>query len=227
MDPRIKRFKLCDLRFHSHLTKVIERLPEPVREAVLGDTSFQILTDEDAPTACVLRYRFKEPVKTLVYLNTNLLKAPEHQLLYTIAAEIAHYILSKKSGDSAARDPNTLLQQWGFDQEVAAARSSSMVCESRGYKIGYEWAKKQDRDYLQQHFGIYYDAWNHRGLEPLAGEKQEADQQETGPVPLLKKIIRVKQEETKDSCPDKFSGTPSLRQEVLTGIMAAMKASAC
>lgn len=225
MDPRINRFKLCDLRFHSHLTRVIERLPEPVREAVLRDTGFQILTDEDAPTACVLRYRFKEPVNTLVYLNTNLLKAPEHQLLYTIAAEIAHYILSKNSGDSAARDPNTLLQQWGFDQEVAAAHSSGMVCESRGYKIGYEWAKMQDRDYLQQHFGIYYDAWNRKGLQPPAGEKREADRQETEPVPLLRKIIRVKQEETADSCPDKFSETPSLRQEVLAGIMAAMKAS--
>ena len=97
MDQKIKRFKLCDLKFHPHISKVIERLPEPVREEVLADTSFQILTDEDALQACVLRYRFSEPVKTLVYLNTNLLKAPEHQLIYSIAAEIAHYILSKKN----------------------------------------------------------------------------------------------------------------------------------
>jgi hypothetical protein len=46
MTQRIQRFKLCDLRFHPYLKRVIERLPEDVREIVLNDMSFQILTDD-------------------------------------------------------------------------------------------------------------------------------------------------------------------------------------
>jgi len=54
MDERINRFKLCDLHFHPYFARVIERLPEEVREDVLNDKSFQILTDDDALNACVL-----------------------------------------------------------------------------------------------------------------------------------------------------------------------------
>ncbi|UCD81224.1 MAG: hypothetical protein JSW26_07305 [Desulfobacterales bacterium] len=226
MDPRIKRFKLCDLKFQPHLSNVIERLPKSVREAVLEDSSFQILTDEDAPKACVLRYRFSEPVKALVYLNTNLLKAPEHQLIYAIAAEIAHYILSKKSTDFGTAEKEALLHEWGFEKEVAAARTSSKVCESRGYRIGYEWAKKQDPDYLQQHFGLYFDAWNQKGLDTLSGETPGGEKHQAHPGHILQDIIRLKQGESPDACRDKFSETPSLKQEVLIGIMAAMKESA-
>jgi len=225
MDSRIKRFKLCDLKFHPHISNVIERLPEPVREELLEDKSFQILTDEDALQSCVLRYRFSDPVKTLVYLNTNLLKAPAHQLIYTIAAEIAHYVLSKKSGDFGAADKDALLRKWGFEKEVGAARSSRTVCESRGYKVGYEWAKKQDPGYLLQHFGLYYDAWNQKGLDSLPGETAKGFNRQTEPGPILDDIIRLKQGQAADTCRDKLSETPSSRQEVLAGIMAAIKES--
>ncbi len=225
MDPRIKRFKLCDFKFYPHISSVIERLPEPVREEVLEDTSFQILTDEDALQACVLRYRFSEPVRTLVYLNTNLLKAPEHQLIYTIGFEIAHYILSKKIIDFRTEDKDALLREWGFEKEVAAARSSRTVCESRGYKVGYEWAQKQDPEYLLQHFGLYYDAWNHKGPDTLPGTTSAGFNRKTEPGPILDDIIRLKQGEAAEARRDKFSETPSLRQEVLTGIMAAIKES--
>lgn len=57
MDKRIDRFKLCDLRFLPHLNRVIERLPENVQEDLLNDKSFQILTDDDALDACVLRFQ--------------------------------------------------------------------------------------------------------------------------------------------------------------------------
>jgi len=225
MDPRIKRFKLCDLNFHPYLAKVIERLPESVQAEVLEDKSFQILTDEDALQACVLRYRFSEPVKTLIYLNTNLLRAPEHQLIYTIASEIAHYILSQKSTDFGTEDKDTLMREWGFEKEVAAARSSRTVCESRGYKVGYEWAKKQDPEYLLQHFGIYYETWNQKGLDTQPGETSEGFNRKAQPGPILDDIIRLKQGEAADTCRDKLSETPSSRQALLAGIMAAIKAS--
>ena len=125
MDKRINRFKLCDLRFFPYLKRIIERLPEDVREDVLNDKSFQILTDDDALNACVLRYRFSDPVKTLVYLNTKILKEPEHQLLHTIASEIAHYVLSKRKTGLGSKDIDDLLLQWGFEKEVDAVRLDS------------------------------------------------------------------------------------------------------
>jgi len=225
MDERIKRFKLCDLRFHPYLVGVIERLPEQVRSEVLDDTGFQILTDDEAMKACVLRYRFSEPVNTLVYLNTNLLSQPSHQLINTIASEIAHYVLSKRQAALDADSINALLREWGFGKEVDAARSTLLLCESRGYKIGYDWAKKQDRNYLMQHFGIYYDAWNPEQHAILAGKTSESFHHRGEPGSILDSIIRLKQGEAADSSREKFSEMPSLKQEMLAGIMAAMRES--
>ena len=225
MDERIKRFKLCDLRFQPYLAGVIERLPDQVRNEVLDDTGFQILTDDDALKACVLRYRFSEPVKTLVYLNANLLRQPRHQLIYTIASEIAHYVLSKKQAALDAGSINALLREWGFEKEVSAARSTLLLCESRGYKLGYDWAKKQDRNYLMQHFGIYYDAWNPEQHDIPAGKTSESSDHRGAPGSILDSILRLKQGEAADSSRDKFSETPSLKQEMLAGIMAAMRES--
>ena len=94
MDRRINRFKICDFRYYPYLTRVVERLPEEVREKVLNDTSFQILADEDILKACVLRYDFGNPVKVLVYLSSKTLTKPEHQIIYTVAHAIAKYVLS-------------------------------------------------------------------------------------------------------------------------------------
>jgi hypothetical protein len=225
MDERIKRFKLCDLRFHPYLAGVIERLPEQVRNEVLDDTGFQILTDDDAPKACVLRYRFSEPVKTLVYLNTNLLRESRHQLIYTLASEIAHYVLGKRQAALDSGSTSALLREWGFEKEVAATRSNLLLCESRGYKLGYDWAKKQDRNYLMQHFGIYYDAWNLEAHDIPPGKTSESVGHGVEPGPILDRIIRLKQGEAADSSRDKFYETPSLKQEMLAGIMAAMRES--
>ena len=116
MVERIQRFKLCDLRFHPHLVKVIERLPGEIRKKVLNDKSFQILTDEDVVNASVLRYKFSDPIKQLVYLNTNILNEPEHQIIHTIASEIARYILSNSEFDFGEKGIADLLVDWGFDK---------------------------------------------------------------------------------------------------------------
>ena len=223
MDERVKRFKLCDLNFYPYLSSVIERLPEEVRDEVLDDTSFQILTDEDALKSCVLRYRFSEPVKTLVYLNTNLLREAKHRLIYTIASEIAHYTLSKRQAALDSGAIEAVLRQWGFENEVSAARSDQLLCESRGYRIGYDWAKKQDPNYLMQHFGIYYDAGNREKSGSLPGKAKETASHRIEPAPILDNIIRLKQSDAADSCRDKFIETPSLKHEMLAGIMAAMR----
>ena len=164
MDKRIDRFKLCDLRFYPYLRRIIERLPEEVKEIVLNDLSLQILTDDEVPEALVLRYEFGAPVRTLIYLNTKILKEPDHQIIHTIASEIAHYVLKKEGTNVWERRLDDLLIEWGFGLEVEAVRFDLALSESEGYKIGYDWAKKQSLEYLMQHFGLYFDEWNERVL---------------------------------------------------------------
>ena len=223
MDQRINRFKLCDLRFYPYLKRIIERLPQEVREDVLNDKSFQILTDDDALNACVLRYRFSDPVETLVYLNTKILNEPEHQLIHTIASEFAHYVLNKRKFGLGSKDIDDLLMQWGFEKEVEAVRLYKILCDSKGYKIGYEWAKKQNRDYLMQHFGLYYDEWNDEGLVGFSGEGPEMVDHLNGTRSILENIIHSKSVDPAEPRKDTFSETRSLRKEMLAGILTAVK----
>ncbi|MBW2430624.1 MAG: hypothetical protein JRF56_16815, partial [Deltaproteobacteria bacterium] len=144
MDIRVNRFKLCDLRFHPYLRRVLGRLPEKVREIVLNEETFQILTDDEIFEALVLRYEFGAPIRTLVYLNTKILMEPDHQIIHTIASEIAHYILKKEGIHRLEGKLDNLLIEWGFGKEVEAVRYDQVVSESEGYKIGYDWAKRQN-----------------------------------------------------------------------------------
>ena len=223
MDKRINRFKLCDLRFHPHLKRVVERLPEEVREDVLNDKSFQILTDDDALNACVLRYRFSDPVKTLVYLNTKILKEPEHQLLHTIASEIAHYVLSKRKTGLRSKDIDDLLLQWGFEKEVEAVWYDQAISESEEYRIGYDWAKKQNHDYLMQHFGLYFDQWNDKGLGSLSSKELNMCNREVESDSVLEDILPLNKLGFVDSDNRKIPDSLSNRKAMLAGILTAVK----
>jgi len=223
MDTRINRFKLCDLRFHPHLKRVIERLPEEVREDVLNDKSFQILTDDEALNAGVLRYRFSDPVKTLVYLNTKILKEPEHQLLHTIASEIAHYVLSKRKTGLRSKDIDDLLLQWGFGKEVEAVRYDHAISESEGYKIGYDWAKKQNHDYLMQHFGLYFDQWNDEGIGRLSSKELNLLNRKFKTDLIPEDIVPLKKLELVESDNGRISESLSNRMAMLAGILTAVK----
>jgi hypothetical protein len=223
MDIRIDRFKLCDLRFLPYIIRIIERLPEDVREDVLNDKSFQILTDDDALNACVLRYRFSDPVKTLVYLNTKILKEPEHQLLHTIASEIAHYVLSKRKTGLGSKDIDDLLFQWGFEKEVEAVRYDQVISESEEYRIGYDWAKKQNADYLMQHFGLYFDQWNDKGLGSLSSKALNMHKRKVKTDPILEDILPFNYLGFVDSDDGKISDLLSNRKALVAGILKAVK----
>ena len=223
MDKRINRFKLCDLRFHPHLKRVVERLPEEVREDVLNDKSFQILTDDDALNACVLRYRFSDPVMTLVYLNTKILKEPEHQLLHTIASEIAYYVLSKRKTGLRSKDIDDLLLQWGFENEVEAVGYDQVISESEEYRIGYDWAKKQNTDYLMQHFGLYFDQWNYKGLGSLSSKELNMHNYKVETDPILEDILPLNQLGFVESENGKIPDSLSNRKAMLAGILTAVK----
>jgi len=225
MSARIQRFKLCDLRFHPYLRRVIERLPEDVREIVLNDTSFQILTDDEIFEACVLRYEFGVPVRNLVYLNTNILREPDHQIIHTIAFEIAHYILKKQGTHIWERKLGNLLIEWGFGKEVEAVRYDEEIAKSEGYKIGYDWAKNQDLDYLRQHFGLYFDQWNDDGMGSVTSNDLNLLNRNLATDPILEDIGPLKKPKCVGTQSGAISRSLSTRKSMLAGILTAVKES--
>ena len=225
MDKRINRFKLYDIRFYPYLARVLQRLPEEVIEDVLNDESFQLLTDDEIFEACVLRYDFNHPVKSLVYLNTKILMEPSHQIIHTIASEIAHYILKKEGTRVWERKLEELLIEWGFGKEVEAVRYDQVVSESEGYRIGYEWAKKQDQDYLMQHFGLYFDEWNERGLGRMSSKGFNRLNHGAETDSILDNIVQAKKEDGVEPAEVKILEKLSLRKAILAGIYTAVRES--
>ena len=225
MDKRINRFKICDFRFYPYLAGVFERLPEEVREKILNDTSFQILADEDMLKACVLRYDFANPIKSMVYLSSKTLTEPGHQIIYTIAYEIAKYVLSVEKTETqlSEKDMEDLLVHWGFETEMEAVRYDKAIMESEGFKTGYEWANKQSKDYLMQHFGLYFDEWNERGLGRMPSNVLDKLTQRAGTEVIFDNVVLLKREKGTKPSKDKISGKLSLRKAMLTGIMVAVK----
>jgi hypothetical protein len=223
MDNRINRFKLCDIRFHPYVKRVINRLPEEVREIVLNDMSFQILTDDEVLEGLVLRYEFGAPIKTLVYLNTKILMEPDHQIIHTITSEIAHYILKKEGTHAWERNSDDLLIKWGFGKEVEAVWYDQVISESEEYRIGYDWAKKQNADYLMQHFGLYFDQWNDRGLGRLSSKALNMHKRKVKTDPILEDILPFNYLGFVESDNGNISDSLSNRKALVAGILKAVK----
>lgn len=223
MTKRINRFKLCDLRFHPYFRRVIERLSDEVKEVVLNDMSFQILTDDDVSEALVLRYEFSAPITTLVYLNTKILMQPDHQIMHTIASEIAHYILKKEGTHVCEGKLDDLLVKWGFGKEVEAVHYDQAISESEGYKIGYDWAKNQSHDYLMQHFGLYFDQWNDEGLGSLSSKELNMLNRKVENEPILEDILPSTKLGFLDSDISEIPDPLSTRKAMLAGILTAVK----
>jgi hypothetical protein len=225
MDKRINRFKICDFRFFPYLSTVFERLPQTVRDEVLNDESFQILADEDMFNAGVLRYDFGKPVNVLVYLNSKIITEPKHQIIYTIAREIAKYILITDEIESpfCEKDIEDLLAHWGFETEIEAVRYDKAIMESEGFETGYEWAKKQSKNYLMQHFGLYFDEWNERGLGRMPSNVLDKLTRRAGTDAIFDDVVLQKKENGIKPSKNRTFGTPSLRKAMLAGIMVAVK----
>jgi hypothetical protein len=220
MDKRMTRFKHCDPRFFPYLEKVLDRLPDKVREDILNSTAVQVLAGEDLHRSCALRVDFDDPVKTLLCFNPKVLFEPEHQLIHTIAHEFALYVAGEVGSVKAAQKAEDLLHEWGFDMEIEAVQHCKAVSESEGYKIGYAWAKKQSMDYLLQHFGLYFDEWNEKGLRRMPREQLAQVKSEAGTRALLKDRIETGGAEELG----KPEATALPRDEaIIAGIMAAVK----
>ena len=220
MDKRMTRFKHCDLRFLPYLEKVLDRLPERIREHILNSTTLQVVAGEDLHRSCALRVEFADPVKTLLCFNPIALFEPEHQLIHTIAHELALYVIGEVISGNAEQKAEDLLLEWGFDMEIEAVRYCKAISESKGYRIGYEWAKKQSKDYLLRHFGLYFDEWNEKGLRRISREQLEKVKSEAGTKALLKNQIK-----TGGAGAIGEPEVPALPRDeaIIAGIMAAVK----
>ena len=223
MDRRITRFKLCDSRFYPYLNEVLDRMPEEVKEEVLNNETLQILADENFHEMCVLHFAFDNPVNSLLYLNTKLLDQPKHQIIYTIAHEIAGYICGERRCKFDEKETEKMLIDRGFESEVEAVRYDQAVAETKEYMVGYEWAKRQNKEYLWLHFGLYFDEWNKKGLGKMSSERfAMLHTQAFTPASLLDKTQSKKQTQHEPN-KDSVVGLVASGESMIAGIMAAIK----
>jgi hypothetical protein len=222
MEQIIQQFKHCDSRFYPHIEKVLKRLPEEVTEKLCNDTGFQILAGDDLLVLCVVRYEFDEPVKRLVYLNTKLLMEPEHQLIYTIANEIARYVSREEDAEVVEKKTEDLLIKWGFEEELEAYRYDTAIAESKGYQIGYDWAKNQSKDYVLRHFGLYFDEWNKKGLRKMSKEQFEMIHARAETV-IRDEADKISKEDHKEHERAPAKEGLSRVEAIIAGIMTAVK----
>ncbi len=223
MDQRLARFKFCGSRIFPYLEKVMDRLPDKVKENVLNNGELQILADEDPLGTCARRYVFDQPTETLIYLNPQIFLEPEHIIICIIAYEIAYTVLDQSEPEPSEKAVEGLLIDWGFEKEVKAMRYDRTIAQSEGYRAGYNWARRQSKDYLMQHFSLYFDEWNEKGLGSLSREELETlyRQGETGSI--LDNAARVSELDFVELEKDSVQKSFSVRQAFLTGILAAVK----
>jgi hypothetical protein len=194
------------------LDNVLARVPPQVKQSVLEDEKLQIVADTAFSRRCALQYTFETPISRLIYLNPRLLQEADYRQIYMLLREIAQHVLGEQLDDSAA---DQQLIAWGFEAEVNAMRFDRAVADSKGFRTGYEWARRQSRQYLLQHFGIYFDDWNNRGLG-------------WGRLPAVEDLrIRGESRTAVEELDQDLAGAEaagiSSRDAVLAGIMTAVK----
>ena len=215
MDERLSRFKRCDSWLYPYLDRVFLRLPESLREEILNNDGFQIVSNATLSDVCGEFFHFDNPLQFLVYLNPLLAMQPDHRLECSIAMELANYVAVKEQWDGDQQRIQDLLISWGFENEFNAVCFCSAVAGSKAFKRGYEWARKQTEDYLMLHFGIHYDEWNRKGLVRMSTDRLEKLRSQ---VPM-QRLLPTKVMEDEKNLPEGVSAS----EVFLEGVMAAVK----
>ncbi len=218
------RFQHCDQRFFPYLEKVLSRLPGDITSELLDDTKFQIVASDDFHDACVLSRNFSAPLQTLVYVNTKILKEAEHMILLAIASQVAFFVAGKNGREVPSREAEELLKNWGFTEELDAVRYDQTVAQTESFRIGYNWARHQDKDYLMTHFGLYRDLWGTGVWGKPAREKgAETRDLPEETLPVLEEIMKAAAPEGGETKPRSETGATEPRESMLAGIMRALK----
>lgn len=148
--------KHCDKRFYPYTEKVLNRLPEEVRNSkVLLDSKLKIISF-DGTTLYGCFVQFQSPIKHTIILNESILSKPEFDIIHTIAHELAHKVVGKGRTALGEMEAENLVAEWGFEAESKAVRYHRPILETEGFNIGYEWAR--DHDSIE--FEEFYDEWN-------------------------------------------------------------------
>jgi len=175
---RLRRLIYCDSELISYLQKVLKRLPSDKREEFLSDESLQVISPaEHAKDFYGLHVSFPSPIKSLIYIDWNRLRDEESQLMidYGIAHEIGHHFAGNGDSRLIEKEADDLLRKWGFDEEIEAADHKTAIYESKGYEVGYQWAKAQDDHSLWTIYSAFLPLWEDEDLTPQ--EKIDLDQE--------------------------------------------------
>jgi hypothetical protein len=164
MEKRILRFKYCDSKFYPYLEKVLNRLPDEIKEDILNNKNLQVLGKKNFLLAFGIYLKFDEPITNIVYLNTSILQSPEHVIIHTIAHELAHYATGKGKTGLWEKEAEEMVLKWGFDMESEKSDYHRPILESWGYDVGYKWASKQKEQDLIDDFGPFFEDWDNDRL---------------------------------------------------------------
>ena len=118
---------------------------------------------------------------------------------------------------------DNLPNEWGFTKEVEAVRYDRAISESEGYKIGYDWAKKQNHDYLLQHLGLYFDQWNDQGIGRFSSKELDTLNRQCETAPVFEDILPSQKLGSLDSDIGKIPDSLLTRKTMLAGILTAVK----
>ena len=199
-------------------------MPDDVRETILENRNFQILSDDNFHASGSLYYRFDESISNLIYLNTATLKQPVFDINYTIAFEIAKVVADKTHTEPAPRDREAkkMLVEWNFIMDTDMLKPKDPVEESEGYQIGYQWAKKQKQDDLLWNYRHYFDEWNEERISPERFEQLYID---VAPFSILEQMSPEKADsEAADKDDQEASRDGDLLEAgIICGVMAAIK----
>ena len=121
MDDKLSRFKFCDSWLYPNLDKVLLRLPKNLREEILNNEGFQIISNANLSDICGHCLHFDQPIEFLIYLNPALEMQPDIRISCSIATELANYVAIKEQWSGDEELIQKLLIQWGFENEVNAA----------------------------------------------------------------------------------------------------------
>lgn len=216
INKKILRFKYCDDRFYPYIEKVLKRLPKGVCfKDILDDLSLEMISFSKETNGQF--YDFLNQVKDLVVLNESILNSPESNIIHVIVHELAHKVAKEGKTGLNEKEAEELLHTWGFEKESEAVNYLKPIWESEGYKIGYEWAEKQED---LSAFEEYYHEWNE---ERLTGERLEMLWYIADATSMLVEEMGA---ENKESIPEeKIFLDDEFRMErgVIWGIMGVLK----
>jgi hypothetical protein len=81
--------------------------------------------------------------------------------------------MGEVAADTHEEEIDQRLMGWGFGEEVRAVRHDLEIAQSEAFQAGYQWAIRQDPNYLLMHFGVYFDEWNEKGLRKMSEDQRQ------------------------------------------------------